>query len=284
MSMTSLGSFTREAIEQLDTAGVDNPAFDARLLVGQVLGLDRAQLMAQSERVLTPEEVALLRPFINRRTRREPVARILGQREFWSLPFRLNEATLEPRSDSETLIEVALKELQTRKVSSILDIGTGTGCLLLALLHEVPEATGLGLDYTMDVVDQARANAEDLNLSDRATFRMSHWLDNLQYEHYDLIISNPPYIEHNVIPTLMPEVRNHDPLRALDGGADGLDAYRSLVPQLSKHLKSGGFTIFEVGQGQAAQVADLFRQNGFAQVTTHMDHGGVERCVKASIA
>jgi release factor glutamine methyltransferase len=278
---TSLANITREAIEQLDTAGIDNPAFDARLLIGHILGLDRAQISSQAGRVLTPEELARIRSFINRRNRREPVARILGVREFWSLNFTLNEATLEPRPDSETLIDVAMKEFKDRKNVSILDLGTGTGCLLLALLHELPDATGLGLDYTMEVVDQARRNAEDLNLADRATFRMSHWFDNLQNERYNLIISNPPYIPSNDIPSLMPEVRNYDPMRALDGGADGLESYRLLIPQLHKYLKPEGVAIFEVGQGQATAVADLFRQNDFKSVSTHMDHGGVERCVKA---
>ncbi len=276
--------FSANAVNNLESAGVDNPALDARILICHALGIDRAQMTSQNTRILTADEGGQIKSFIGRRCRREPVARILGQREFWSLPFGLNDATLEPRPDSETVVEVALKELKDRSAISILDIGAGTGCLLLALLHELPEATGLGLDYAPEAVDQARANAENLNLSGRAMFRMSNWLDNLQDERYDLIVSNPPYIVRNIIPTLMPEVRNFDPLTALDGGEDGLDAYRLLIPQISDRLKPSGFTVFEVGQGQATPVAELFRQNGFAHVSTHMDHGGVERCVKASIA
>jgi len=238
-------------------------------------------MLAQNTRALTEDETGRIKTMINRRCRREPVARILGQREFWSLPFGLNEATLEPRPDSEILVEVALQELQGRSAASILDIGAGTGCLLLSLLKELPEATGLGLDYTQLAVDQARENAERLGLSDRAVFRMSNWLDNLQDERYDAIISNPPYISARDIPTLMPEVRNYDPIKALNGGEDGLAAYRLLIPQLQERLKPGGFTVFEVGQGQASSVRELFAQNGFTEVTTHMDLGGIERCVKA---
>ncbi len=281
---TSLGSVAREAIEQLDSAGIDNPAFDARLLIGHVLGIDRAQILAQADRVLTSDEATQIRSLINRRDRREPVGRILGMREFWSLNFSLSEFTLEPRPDSETLVDVALQELKNRKDISILDLGTGTGCLLLALLHELPEAKGLGLDYMMEIVNQARENAEALNLADRATFRMSNWFDNLTDERYDLIVSNPPYIPSNDISSLMPEVRNFDPLRALDGGPDGLTVYRSLISQLKKYLRPEGFVVFEVGQGQATAVAEIFRQNEFGHVSTHMDLGGIERCVKASIA
>lgn len=282
--MTTLDAVLRQAREDLENAGVDNPALDARLLICDALGIDRAQMTAQNDRSLTAEEAGRVKSMIGRRMRREPVARILGMREFWSLPFGLNDATLEPRPDSETLVEVTLKELKERSAISILDIGTGTGCLLLALLHELPEAIGLGLDIVPEAVAQARVNAENLSLPDRATFRMSNWLDNLLDERYDVVISNPPYILRNEIPTLMPEVRNFDPLLALDGGEDGLDAYRLLIPQMRDRLKPGGFVVFEVGQGQAAQVADLIRQNGFEKISTHKDLGGVERCVKANIA
>jgi release factor glutamine methyltransferase len=164
-----------------------------------------------------------------------------------------------------------------------LDAGTGTGCLLLALLHELPEATGVGVDINPQAVDQARDNAENLGLQTRAMFRISNWLDNIVTDTFDMIIANPPYIVSKDIPTLMPEVRNYDPLAALDGGEDGLAAYRVLIPQLRERLKPGGVAVFEVGLGQAMRVGEMFTQSGFTSVTFHMDLGGVERCVKAHL-
>lgn len=280
---TTLDSVVREAARQLEDAGVDHPILDARILICHTLGIDRAQMATLDARALTESESADIRALIGRRCRREPVARILGEREFWSLPFNLNDATLEPRPDSEIIVEVTLNALRDRGDVSVLDVGTGTGCLLLALLHELPHATGVGVDLNPHAVDQARDNAANLGLQPRALFRISNWLDNIVADRFDAIISNPPYIASRDIPTLMPEVRNYDPIAALDGGEDGLAAYRILIPQLQERLKPGGFVVFEVGQGQAASVGELLTQNGFKDITFHMDLGGVERCVKANI-
>lgn len=273
--MSSLAFFLRAATAHLAAAGVDTPELDTRLLVAAGLGCDRLQLLTERERVLTADELKRLNLLIDRRVQREPVARILGLREFWGLPFGLNEATLEPRPDSETLIEVALG---CPKSATILDLGTGTGCLLLALLHEWPEAIGVGTDIAPRAVEQAQANAARLGLEQRATFRVSDWLDSLS-ERFDLIVSNPPYIPSRDIPGLMPEVREHDPMQALDGGADGLAPYRYLIPRLPHHLTPQGHVIFEVGQGQADEVAELLRRAGFIEVRSAKDLGGVERCV-----
>jgi release factor glutamine methyltransferase len=160
----------------------------------------------------------------------------------------------------------------------ILDLGTGTGCLLLSLLHELPDATGLGIDIASRAVEQAEANAVALELAARAKFRIGNWLEGIT-ETFDVVVSNPPYIAAGDIPKLMPEVREHDPRRALDGGADGLDAYRLLIPALPRVMNPGALAAFEVGQGQAATVADLFRHAGFSNIETRKDLGGVDRCV-----
>ena len=162
----------------------------------------------------------------------------------------------------------------------IIDLGAGTGCLLLALLHELPQATGLGVDIAPRAIEQATINAERLGLSGRAAFQVGNWLDGITGT-FDLIISNPPYIAASDIPKLMPEVREYDPLAALDGGADGLDIYRHLIPQLSRFLNPDGFVVFEIGQGQAAAVSEMFRAAGFTGISAHKDLGGVERCVAA---
>lgn len=282
--INSLDAIFRDAARQLEDAGVDNPILDARILVCNALGIERSQMTAEATRVLTQEETASIKALIGRRCRREPIGRILGTREFWSLPFNLNDATLEPRPDSETLVELVVKEFANHSDLDILDAGTGTGCLLLAILHELPEATGVGVDIAPNAVDQARDNANNLGLQARAAFRISDWLDNIVADRFDLIISNPPYVKSGDIPTLMPEVRNYDPKTALDGGADGLEAYRQLIPQLSERLKPKGTVIFEIGQGQATAVSELLVQNQFKDITLHMDLSGIERCVKAILA
>jgi release factor glutamine methyltransferase len=283
-SSRSLREFLRAQETRLRQADVDNPSLDARLLAGQVLGLDRAELLSQSHRILTPREMDAISMLTGRRAERESVARILGSREFWGLSFALNESTLEPRPDSECLVEAVLKQSGPRDTSRrVLDLGTGTGCLLLSLLHEWPNATGLGIDIAPRAVEQATANAAARNLAARAVFRTGNWLDNIA-EKFDVIVSNPPYIPSADIPTLQPEVRDGDPLRALDGGEDGVASYRLLAPQLARFLSTGGLVAFEVGQGQAKDVATLLAAQGLTDVSLHTDLGGIERCVSARVA
>ena len=275
----SLHAAIQAATAQLAAAGVDNPPLDARLLVAHALGCDRLALLTTPLRELAAEEVTRIAALIQRRAAREPVARSLGLREFWGLPFGLNEATLEPRPDSETLIEAAIKIAGTPP-RSLLDLGTGTGCLLLALLHEWPQATGLGLDIAPRAVEQARHNAARLGLEARAQFVVNDWLDGITAR-FDLIVSNPPYIATSELSSLMPEVRDHDPTAALDGGTDGLTPYRRIIPALPALLNPNGRILFEVGQGQAASVAAMLLEQGFTTIATHRDLGDVERCVSA---
>lgn len=280
----SLSDFIRSAETRLTVAGIDNPSLDARILIAQALHLDRAQLLSRSARVLEEPEIRDLDALIARRSKREPVGRILGAREFWSLSFGLNEATLEPRPDSETLVEAGLNVLRRASSSQplrILDLGTGTGCLLLALLHELPNATGLGIDRAARAVEQATKNAEQLDLKPRAEFKVNDWLTGID-EPFDLIISNPPYIAEASIPTLIPEVRAHDPLLALNGGTDGLAAYRLLIPALPRVLKPNGFAVFEIGDGQTNDVTRLFESAGFKNIQTRRDLNGIERCLIAN--
>lgn len=274
-----LQEMIRRAQLQLTQAGVDNPILDTRLLFAHALGCDRAALTANPERLLSDDEIATLSALITRRANREPVGRILGTREFWGLPFCLNEATLEPRPDSETLIEAALNcTKMTGAPHSILDLGTGTGCLLLALLHEWPHATGLGIDQSECACRQAEENAQRLGLEDRASFLQSDWFSNVT-NRFDMIVSNPPYIPDADIDFLQPEVKVFDPLAALDGGADGLDPYRIIIPMLKNFLPPSGHVLFEVGAGQAGDVAHLMEISGFKNIQTHKDLGGIDRVV-----
>lgn len=279
----TLASKTSKISAKLGAVGIENALLDARWLIGHALGLARADWLTQAGRTLTEAETQAIDRLVARRAAHEPVGRILGEREFWSLPFGLNEATLEPRPDSETLVEVTLKFLRDRITPRILDLGTGSGCLLLSLLHELLTATGVGIDVTPRAVEQAQKNAERLGLASRAVFRTGNWLEGVT-EKFDAILSNPPYIPAADIEGLMPEVRNHDPLLALDGGYDGLDVYRLLAPQIQQFLKPDGLVVFELGMGQADAVADLCRKAGLQHATKHRDLSGVERCVTATLS
>lgn len=259
-SGNSIEGARRALAARLQTAGIEDAALDARLLVGAALELDLTGMITQAERRLTREEAARLEGYAQRRLAHEPVARILGAREFWGLPFRLSEATLVPRPDTETVVERALELFRERTISGrrprIADIGTGSGAILLALLHEIPEAFGVGTDVSLAALDAARGNAAALGLAGRAAFVACSYAAALAGP-FDLIVSNPPYIPSGEIPKLSIEVREHDPHLALDGGNDGYDAYRVLIPQAAERLAPGGALIVEAGQGQAADIATL---------------------------
>lgn len=291
--MPNLSNLLHHATEQLRSAGIDNAATEARILCAALLQLDRISLLTQAERPVNDTEAEQLTLAFNRRAQHEPLARIIGQREFWSLNFGLNAATLVPRPDSETLIETALSLLPQHTVPlRILDMGTGSGCLLLALLHEYPKATGIGIDKAAEAITQATTNAAALGFQSRVEFIVADWnqADFLQkigsfphrqneHDQFDLIISNPPYIARPVIATLTPEVKNYDPIAALDGGVDGLAAYRRLADLLSPLSHSKTLTILEIGYDQSASVPALFVEKGHIIAGLRHDLAGNPRCV-----
>lgn len=280
----TLGEAARAAQRSLAAVGVENAGRDARLLVAAASGYTTADIIAHPERPLSDAVRALLQGMLERRCAAEPVSRILGEREFYGRRFALSAATLDPRPDSETLIDAALgivdREAWRDKPIRILDIGTGTGCLLLTLLAELPMATGLATDISADALATAAANADTLGLAGRSAFELHDVLDGITGS-FDLVISNPPYIASDEIAGLSREVREYDPRAALDGGADGLDIYRQIAAGLNSALR--GWVILEVGAGQAEDVA-LLLQQGFvktrrAELSRHYDLGGHIRCV-----
>ena len=278
----TLAEAVAEATRRLAAAGVEAARGDARLLICRLLGAGPELLLAQPERSLSQEEAARIEAAVARRAAREPVSRILGQREFWSLLFALNAATLDPRPDSETLVEAVLATLPDRAVAlRILDLGTGTGCLLLALLSELPRATGCGIDINDEAVALAAENAARLGFGGRTDFRRHSWEDglDLESEPWDVVIGNPPYIASGEIAGLAPEVAGYDPPAALDGGADGLSAYRALIPAAVGVLKPGGLLALEIGQGQAGPVEALLAAAGIDPLRRATDLGGIERCL-----
>ncbi|PDT84030.1 protein-(glutamine-N5) methyltransferase, release factor-specific [Bradyrhizobium sp. Y36] len=275
----------RALAAQLRSARLDDAEHDARILLGAALGLDLTGLITQATRPLTDAEALRLAQYAQRRIAGEPVARILGTKEFWGLPFRLSDATLVPRPDTETVVELALEIFRGLAISGrsprIADIGTGSGAILLALLHEIPDAFGVGTDLSLTALGTARDNAAALGLAGRAAFVACSYASALRGP-FDLIVSNPPYIPSAEIPTLSIEVREHDPHLALDGGNDGYDAYRALIPQASERLASGGALIVEAGQGQARNIETLMIAGALTlDRPPKADLAGIPRAVSA---
>jgi release factor glutamine methyltransferase len=268
---------------QFRSAGIDSAELDARLLTGHALGLDLTGLITAAQRQLTHGESARLDDYARRRLAGEPVARIVGEKEFWGLPLQLAPATLVPRPDTETVVELALELLRAGgeldRPLRIADLGTGTGAILLALLSELPAATGTGTDISEAALQTAAANAARAGLSDRATFIACDYASGLSGP-FDLIVSNPPYIRSADIGGLAVEVRDHDPRAALDGGADGLDAYRALVPQAARLLAPGGALVVEAGEGQSGQIEALMVAAGLTPAhAPKADLAGIPRAV-----
>jgi release factor glutamine methyltransferase len=260
------------------TAGWSEAAQEARLLVRRVLNLDPMELVLRPDEPLG-EAAERLQAMAYRRLAREPLARLLGEREFWGLLFRLSPDTLEPRPDTETVVGAALDALPDPDAPvRLLDLGTGSGCLLVALLAERPRAVGLGADRSEGALRTARANAARNGVGDRASFVLADWGAALRGP-FDLIVSNPPYIPSSDLAGLDPEVRLHDPRAALDGGLDGLAAYRAILAQAPRLLAPAGHLILEVGAAQADPVARLGRKAGFELLGVRPDLGRIPRAV-----
>ncbi len=274
--MSTIAQLLQHALVRLTLAGVDNPALDARLLLEAASGLTRTDMVLKAQDELGLEAEFLFAHFIERRCAREPVARVLGQREFWGLPFTLAPATLEPRPDSEVLIEAAL--LHCPHPQRILDLGTGTGCLLAALLHEWPQATGVAVDASTQALAAAQKNFAALGIAERVTAVRGDWWENVTGQ-FDLIISNPPYLTAQEVDEAQPEVRKFDPVLALDGGADGLDAYRTIVAGLGPFLKPQGVVVLELGRGQGTAVSALATAKGLIVKEIKPDLGAIPRAL-----
>jgi release factor glutamine methyltransferase len=263
------------AAASLRAVGIEAPRQEARRLLAHLLGIPPGALPS----AITLVDAAALAALVARRTAREPLAYITGSSGFWTFEVAVSPATLIPRPDSETLIEAALAEFPDRRVvRNILDLGTGTGCLLLAALQEFPCAFGVGVDRVAEAARLAAGNAARLAMQTRAAFLAADWAAPLSAR-FDLILCNPPYIHAADIASLMPEVAHHEPGTALSGGADGLDAYRVLMPRLAGLLAPHGCAVFELGQGQAPEVAELARRAGFGRIATRADLGGIDRAL-----
>jgi release factor glutamine methyltransferase len=275
----TVASSLAEAAELLAAAGIEESRREARLLLAAALAIDIAVVLSHPERVLGRSERARFAELLARRAAREPTARVLGRREFWSLDFALAPETLVPRPDSETLVEAVLTNIGDRSAAlRLLDLGTGTGCLLLALLSELPASTGIGIDLVPNAAAMARRNAAALGLAGRGRFIAGSWGTAITGR-FDVIVANPPYIASEAIAALAPEVAQYDPRLALDGGTDGLDSYRALAPDVVRLLGESGVAVVELGADQARSVAAIMWQAGLVIEKICRDIAGIERCL-----
>lgn len=271
-----LSEIYRDLSARLRCGGVENPAQEARILIEARGGLTWADIIARPETPVSEACAADMERDVERRISGMPLSRILGVREFYGLSFALGAETLDPRPDTETLVDSAFAAFEKAPPARILDLGTGSGCLLVTLLHKWNRAWGIGVDLSFPALCVARANAIRHGVADRASFLNGVWAESLMGT-FDLIVSNPPYIPNQDIRTLSKEVQNHDPILALDGGSDGLEAFRVVIPEIKNRLTPKGVAFVEIGFGQAAEVARLVEKSGLVPSRIHADISGVER-------
>lgn len=276
----TLARLVTESRDRLTAAGIEHAALDARHLVSGLLGLSLTDVVTRGRDPVSEADIARVRAAVERRVAREPVYRILGEREFFGLPLKLSRETLEPRPDTETLVDRMIPHLRrfvaVKGSCRILDLGTGTGAICLALLSAVLEARGTATDISLDALETARANADALGLSGRFQALASNWFEKVEGR-FDAIVSNPPYIRSSVVAELEPEVRLYDPAAALDGGDDGLDAYRAIALHAGHHLETNGVIGLEIGFDQREAVTALFHAENFRLREEAKDLGGNDR-------
>lgn len=269
--MTTLVSAWKAARARLQAAGVEGPVIDARLLVEAASGASRLDIITDPHRLLTGDQERTLDAFLARREKREPISHILGVRGFWKIMLKVTPDVLTPRPDTESLLDVVLPRIPADRAVTVLDLGVGSGAILLAILAERPAARGLGVDVSAEAVAVARENAANLGLGSRVALLRGDWTAGLASESFDVVVANPPYIPSGDIEGLAPEVRDHEPRLALDGGIDGLDAYRAIAPEIMRVLRPGGVFAVEIGLGQAPAVQALFREALAVDVAVHDD-------------
>ena len=279
----SIGVAWRQVRDRFRQAGIDTPELDARLIAQHIFGLD-AMALVRREREAMPDDWAVeLERAAFRRLAGEPVSRIVGEREFWGLRFALNAATLDPRPETELLVGEAVAFAEHKRSPRLVDLGTGSGAIAVAIASAIPKARGLATDISEEALAAARANAERHGVAARIDFRQGIWWQAVPHtELFDLIVSNPPYIAREEIATLQPEVRLFDPKLALDGGWDGLEAYRAIASQAARRLNPGGLVLLEIGANQGETVTRIFSRAGFGRVEVQKDLAGLDRLVIAS--
>ncbi|WP_395670372.1 peptide chain release factor N(5)-glutamine methyltransferase [Phenylobacterium sp.] len=281
MTLTLVQAWTH-AKKTLEAAAISGPVIDARMLVEAAADATRSDIVTDPYRPLTAEQTATLEDYLARRVKREPVSHILGRKGFWKIMLQVNRDVLTPRPDTEVVVDEVLKQTSEHEAFSMVDLGVGSGAILLAVLAERPAAKGLGIDVSEEALAVARDNAAHLGLAGQVALLRGDWTAGLGDASFDIVVSNPPYIATDVLETLEPEVRDYEPRLALEGGADGLDAYRVLAPEILRVLKPTGFFAIEIGYDQKDAVEALFREAGASNVRTIRDLSDRDRVVTGS--
>lgn len=279
--MVSVRDFYKNLLTELKPAGLETPELDLRFFLKALPGVSDIDIVTDTERILSDEEIQYVRYCVSRRLTGEPVSKILGHNEFWGLPFKVTKDVLDPRPDTETLVEAALKAFADEPPVKILDLGTGSGCILIALLHEWPDAQGTAVDISGKALSVARENAKMNGVADRIEFIHSDWCEKID-ESYDLIVSNPPYIPNPEIESLSDEVKNHDPILALDGGIGGMESYKKIFLQIFSLQNGCGKAFVEIGAGQEENVTRLVEESGLSVKRIIRDLAGIPRVVEIS--
>lgn len=279
--MKTISAQLAYAAEQLTPVSGELARLEARLLAEHAWGIAPEVIVRDANSEIEDDKIAALESLLARRVQHEPIAQILGRKHFWKDSFIVTRDVLTPRADSETIMEACLKlRPDMAQPYRMLDLGTGSGCLLLSLLREYPNATGMGVDNSAAALNVASANARTAGFESRVEFFNGDWCENLEYSaQFDVVVSNPPYIASADVALLMPDVRDHEPRGALNGGMDGLDCYRAILSQIRPHMKEGALLLFEVGEGQAADVALHAVAHGFVHLGETKDMAGIDRVV-----
>jgi release factor glutamine methyltransferase len=279
----TLGSVYRYLIRELSLSKIENPQLEARILLAFASGVKQTRIIGYPEDKLDNSIISNLEKIMARRKTGEPIAYITGVKEFWSLNFNVTKETLIPRPDSETIVQSVLDTITNHMDRiSILDLGTGSGCLLLALLSELPKAIGVGIDISSRSCKIAKKNAKELGLNNRAKFYQGNWMEDI-HDQFDIIVTNPPYVAEPDMEFLDREIRLFEPHLALSGGPDGVAAYRLIAKESITRLKTAGILVVEIGINQAQSIRDIFVQNGLKIIKTQRDFSNIDRCILATV-
>ncbi len=281
MASSSLKYVYSELVSSLRRSGIEPAEMEARIMLEERTPFRQSDIVTSPKSEIPQEQRDNLSADLVKRIEGMPLSRIYGMNEFWGLPIKVNSHVLDPRNDTETIIDLALQRFDKGDEIRILDLGTGSGCIITALLHEFPNSSGVAVDVSKDALSCSKKNAELNHVHDRCEFLLGSWFEPVEGR-FDLIVSNPPYIRSSVIPDLSNEVKNHDPILALDGGVDGLDPYKVILSQIKSYLAEAGIGLLEIGYDQAEDIMRLSDISGFAQRAVHMDMSGNPRVVEIS--
>ena len=271
-----LSELQKKITKILAEGGIETNSLDARIILKEIFNFDEKELILNSDLILSESKISKVQKIITRRLNFEPVSKIFGKRDFYNSTFSISDDVLDPRPETENIVEIANNFILEKGYESFIDLGTGSGCIILSILKENKNLTAVGVDISIDAINIAKKNSKDMNLEKRSSFLVSNWLSSI-YNSYDLIISNPPYIPSDEIITLSKTVKNFDPLISLDGGQDGLECYKEIAQDINRVINKNGRVILEIGYNQAHDVIKIFESKEFKLLKIYNDINGLNR-------